>query len=43
MKKVKYIFLLFFLCLMIAGILIGENSIIFKKAVSVCLSCIGIG
>lgn len=29
--------------LLTAGILLGDNAVIFRKAVFICLECIGIG
>jgi len=31
------------ICLILAGSILGEPAIIFKKAVVICLECIGIG
>lgn len=35
-----YIFSVF---LIVAGLLLGEHKEVFQKAVTICLSCIGIG
>jgi hypothetical protein len=41
MKKI-ILLLIFFTLLVVAGIFLGEPLHVFKKAVSVCLSCMGI-
>jgi hypothetical protein len=45
MKKRKWALFLFafFVVLMIAGLSLGEYAYVLEKAVSICLSCIGIG
>jgi len=45
MKKRKTAILLFglFVVIMIAGLSLGEYAYVLEKAVSICLSCIGIG
>ena len=45
MKKRKLPLILFalFVVIMIAGLSLGEYSYVLEKAVSICLSCIGIG
>jgi hypothetical protein len=41
-RKLPFYFLMLFLCLMILGINLGEVPVVMEKAVSICLSCIGI-
>ncbi len=41
--KMAYIFFLCSIALLVMGIYSGEASSILKKAISICLSCIGIG
>ncbi len=41
--KTAYLFLLGSMVLLIMGIYSGEASSTLKKAISICLSCIGIG
>ena len=44
MKRKKTIFLFaFFLILMVVGLALGEYSRVLEQAVTICLSCIGIG
>jgi hypothetical protein len=45
MKKRKLSILLFglFVVLMIVGLSLGEYPSVLEKAISICLSCIGIG
>ncbi len=45
MKKRKLPLILFvlFLVIMIAGLSLGEYAYVLEKAISICLSCIGIG
>jgi hypothetical protein len=45
MKRRKLPLLLFvlFVVIMIAGLSIGEYSSVLEKAITICLSCIGIG
>jgi hypothetical protein len=45
MKKRKLSLLLFaiFLLIMVAGLGLGEYTYVLEKAISICLSCIGIG
>lgn len=44
MKRKKFIFLFaFFFILMVAGLLLGEYTRVLEQAITVCLSCIGIG
>ena len=43
LKHLPKIILVAALCMLIAGIIIGEPEILFNYAVSICLNCIGIG
>lgn len=45
MKKRKLSIVLFvlFVAIMVAGLSLGEYAYVLEKAVSICLSCIGIG
>jgi hypothetical protein len=42
-RKFPYILLLLFAALMVAGLMLGEYSTVLEQAITVCLSCIGIG
>ncbi len=42
-RKLSIILFCFFLAVMIAGLALGEFSSVLEKAITVCLSCIGIG
>lgn len=39
----SYVLLILFLILMVIGINAGEVEAVLEKAISICLSCIGIG
>jgi hypothetical protein len=44
MKRKKFIFLFaFFVILMVVGLTLGEYARVLEQAITVCLSCIGIG
>jgi len=44
MKNHKPLFLFIFFCLLtVVGIALGEPKDVFQKAITICLSCIGIG
>ena len=45
MKKRKRPIIIFvlFLIIMVAGLSLGEYAYVLEKAISICLSCIGIG
>lgn len=47
MQKIKkartFALMILFLILLIAGINAGEVAVVWEKAVSICLSCMGIG
>ncbi len=44
MKRKKFLFLLaFFLILMVVGLTVGEYGRTLEQAITICLSCIGIG
>jgi len=43
MNRIPLYLFIFFCMLTFAGILLGEPTEVFNKAVSICLSCIGIG
>ncbi len=40
--KTPYLLLIFFLIVLVVGINIGEVEVVLEKAISICLSCIGI-
>ncbi len=40
---VSYALVLLFLVLLVAGINAGEASVVWEKAITICLSCIGVG
>lgn len=42
-QHLPYALLLVFLVLFAAGVTLGEPEAVFEKAVTICLSCIGIG
>ncbi len=42
-ERIPLFTFIFFCILTFAGILLGEPTEVFNKAVSICLSCIGIG
>jgi hypothetical protein len=42
-RKLPWILLALFAAIMIAGLGLGEYRYVLEKAVSICLSCIGIG
>ena len=42
-KMISPVLLAVFLAMILAGILLGEPLTVFRKAVRVCLECIGIG
>ena len=42
-RKLPLILLALFTLFIVAGILMGEYSVVLEKAVTVCLGCIGIG
>lgn len=41
--KISYFLFFFFVLVMIAGLFLGEFNSVLEKAITVCLSCIGIG
>lgn len=44
MRRKKFIFLFaFFIILMTAGLALGEYTRVLEQAITICLSCIGIG
>jgi hypothetical protein len=44
MKRKKFIFLFaFFAILMVVGLALGEYGRVLEQAITICLSCIGIG
>ena len=44
MKRKKFIFLfVFFMILMVVGLALGEYARVLEQAITICLSCIGIG
>lgn len=43
MKNKGIIFAIIGAIMMIAGIILGEPEIVLKKAIMICLECIGIG
>lgn len=43
LRKTPYWIFLFFLGLFLAGIASGEPGRVLEQAISICLSCIGIG
>ena len=42
-RKLPIFLIVLFLVIMIAGLSLGEYAHVLEKAVSICLSCIGIG
>lgn len=42
-RKLSLILFVFFIVAMIAGLGLGEYAYVLEKAISICLSCIGIG
>ena len=42
-RKGGFLLLLLFLVFLVAGIAAGEANVVWEKAVSICLACIGIG
>ncbi len=42
-SRTPLIFFLFFCFMAITGIILGEPAEVYQKAVTICLSCIGIG
>ena len=42
-RKLPFILFILFVVIMIAGLSLGEYAYVLEKAVSICLSCIGIG
>jgi hypothetical protein len=42
-RKLPLILFVLFVVIMIAGLSLGEYAYVLEKAVSICLSCIGIG
>ena len=44
MRRKKFIFLfVFFMILMVVGLALGEYARVLEQAITICLSCIGIG
>lgn len=42
-KKITAALLALFTLMLLAGVLLGEPAVVFKKAIDLCLECIGIG
>jgi hypothetical protein len=42
-RKLPYILLFLFAGIMVAGLLLGEFYTVLEQAITICLSCIGIG
>jgi len=42
-RKLPIILFILFVVIMIAGLSLGEYSSVLEKAITICLSCIGIG
>jgi hypothetical protein len=42
-RKKSFLLFLFFVALFVVGLNIGEADSVYQKAVTICLSCIGIG
>jgi hypothetical protein len=42
-RKLPFLLLFAFLALLIFGVNAGEVAAVFEKAITICLSCIGIG
>jgi hypothetical protein len=42
-RKLPFLLFLLFVCLLVLGVNLGEVPVVLEKAVSICLSCIGIG
>ena len=43
LKKLQIFLLALFAAMLVAGVILGEPGIVFKKAIDLCLECIGIG
>jgi hypothetical protein len=43
LRKAPFALIAIFILLMLAGISLGEPSRVLEQAISICLSCIGIG
>lgn len=42
-RKISIFLFILFVVIMIAGLSLGEYAYVLEKAVTICLSCIGIG
>ena len=43
LKTIRILLLTLFALMLLAGVLLGEPEIVFRKAIDLCLECIGIG
>lgn len=43
LKRIRVILILLFSCMLLAGVMLGEPETVWRKAMDLCLECIGIG
>ena len=42
-KYIKYVVLIIAIAMLVGGIVNGEMAVVLRKAVAICMECIGIG